>query len=169
MQFTTTLKKFNSNLWGHHIIVPEKMALPFVEGDNRRVFCSLNGEHEFHCALMPHGDGDFFININKEIRTKLGLRIGQEVKVVLTKDKSEYGMEMPEELGELLSMDDEGNTFFHALTPGRQRTLIYMVAKPKTTDTRLKKAIVIVEFLKRNKGKLDFKALNEAFKEANRM
>ncbi|MBK8504974.1 MAG: hypothetical protein IPL46_23810 [Saprospiraceae bacterium] len=38
---------------------------------------------------------------------------------------------MPEELGELLQMDDKANDLFHALTAGKQRNLLFIVGKPK--------------------------------------
>ena len=168
IEFTTRLDNFNSSLWGHHIHVPAGMARPFLEKENRRVVCTLNGALDFQCALMPKGDGDFFINVNKEIRKKLGLKEGMQVSVSLKEDDSKYGLPMPEEFEELLKQDEEGSNFFHALTPGRQRALIHIVGSPKTSHTRLKKALVILEYLKSTAGELDFKALNIAFKEANK-
>ena len=75
---------------------------------------------------------------------------------------------MPEEMAEVLAQDEEGNRLFHALSPGKQRTLLYYAGQPKTSDTRLKRAVVFVEHLKANKGKIDFKQLNLDMKEANR-
>lgn len=166
MQFTSILEKFDGNLWGHHIIVPDENYQHFAKTD-KRVICKINDLVEFHCALMPKGDGQYFINLNKEIRKKLGVNIGEKVTVNLRKDESEYGMPMPEELQGLLLIDDEGNHYFQQLTKGKQRTLIHLVGKMKHTDTRLKKAVVIVDYLKEVEGKLDFKELNMAFKMAN--
>ena len=72
---------------------------------------------------------------------------------------------MPEEMEVLLAQDEEADRYFHQLTPGKQRSLLHIIGKPKTEATRLKKAIVITEYLKTNRGKLDFKELNLAFKE----
>jgi hypothetical protein len=168
IEFTSILDNFNSSLWGHHIHIPAAMAGPFLKAANRRVICSLNNELEFQCALMPKGDGDFFININKEIRKKLGLKEGMQVSVKLKPDDSKYGLPMPEEFEELLRQDEEGSAFFHGLTPGRQRALIHIAGSPKTSSTRLKKALVILDYLKSTGGKLDFRALNIAFKEAHK-
>jgi hypothetical protein len=168
IEFTTRLENFNSSLWGHHIHVPAAVAKPFLEKENRRVVCTLNGELDFQSALMPKGDGDFFINVNKDIRKKLGLKEGMKVIVGLKEDDSQYGLPMPEEFGELLKQDEEGSALFHALTPGRQRALIHIAGSPKTSHTRLKKALVILEYLKSTGGKLDFKALNVAFRDANK-
>ena len=169
MEFTTHLSKFSGDLWGFHIPVPEPVAQHFLQEKNRRVVCTLNDQEEFQCALMPKGDGTYFINVNKAIRKRLRLDLGSEVQVKLRKDESKYGLPMPEEFAELLAMDEEGDTYFHALTPGKQRTLLHIIGSPKTSDTRIRKAIVVVEFLKTNRGKLDFRALQQAFKESNRL
>ncbi|MEM9920465.1 MAG: YdeI/OmpD-associated family protein [Bacteroidota bacterium] len=167
MRFTAVLDNFNSDLWGHHIRVPKPIAEAFIEGKNRRVLCILNDQFEIHCALMPDGKQGYFININKEIRTKLKLKVGSEIHAELKKDESEYGLPMPEELAELFRQDEEGSTLFHALSPGKQRSLLYIIGKPKSSNTRLRKALVVVDYLKSTGGKLDFKALNQAFKDSN--
>ena len=165
MEFTTHLQKLDSNIWGYHIVVPDLVVQYFSKKKDRRVVCTINDQETFQCAIMPKGDGTFFILINKELRKKLDLGVGAEVKAKLVEDKSKYGLPMPEELEELLAIDDEGNYFFHLLTPGKQRSLIFLAGKPKRSDTRLRKALVIVDYLKFTKGKLDFRELHQAFKE----
>jgi hypothetical protein len=46
---------------------------------------------------MSNGKGDFFIMINKQVKKKLDLTRGQIVHLLIEKDNSKYGMEMPEE------------------------------------------------------------------------
>lgn len=164
--FTTVLDKFDSNLWGHHIVVPEIIADQFVtEETDRRVVCTLNDIIEFQCALMPKGGGGYFININKKIRDSLQLKVGMQVQVTLRKDESKYGLPMPAELAEVLQQDEAGNRLFHALTPGKQRTLLYIAGKVKSSDKRISRAIAIVEHLKVNDGKINYKVLNQALRE----
>ena len=93
------------------------------------------------------------------------MQVGSKVQVSLQPDESKYGMPMPEEMDELLKIDDEANQYFHALTKGKQRSLLYIIGKPKNSDTRLNKAIVVTEHLKRWNGKLDFAILNQEFKD----
>lgn len=167
--FTTNLERKPSSLsWNFTIAVPLDIAEKFIEKDHRRVVCTLNEQYEFHAALMPNGNGGFFININSEIRKKLKLGEDAELYVQLRKDRSKYGIYLPEEMEELLLVDEEGSAFFHQLTPGKQRSLLHIIGKPKSSDIRLKKAVVVLDHLKTNNGKLDFKMLNLAFKEANR-
>lgn len=167
--YKSVLRRFNSNLWGHHFMLSQEIGDAFSEGSDRRVVCEVNTCLKFHCALMPFGEGGYFINLNEEYRSKLNLQIGDELTFTLEKDRSRYGMPMPEEMSELLKIDDEANDHFHALTRGKQRSLIYMVSKPKTSATKLNKALAIAEFLKYNKGVLDYKLLNTFMKEFNKL
>jgi len=164
--FETSFLKLNDNLWHYHLVVPIEIKEKFVSGKDRRVIIKLEGiEKEIPCAIMYLKEGHFFININKEIRTKLQLKVGDKVKVLIRKDESEYGMPMPVELEEMFYQDPESKKYFDKLTPGKQRNLIYLVSKPKTEATRIKKALVITEYLKNSRGKLDFKELNQAYKD----
>jgi len=166
--FETQLERKTSSLsWNYTIDVPLDIAQQFIENDNRRVMCRLNELHEFHAALMPNGNGGFFITINSEARKKLKLGESAVLQVQLRKDNSKYGIHLPEEMEELLLIDEEGSLFFHQLTMGKQRSLLHIIGKPKSSAIRLKKAVVVLDFLKTNNGKLDFKLLNMAFKESN--
>lgn len=139
-----------------------------TDAKDKRIICRLESGFEWHCALMPLGDGDYYINVSKEIRQANDLAEGYErVVIQLRKDESEYGMPVPEELIELWAMDEESYTVFNALTPGKQRSLLYQIGKPKGSETRLKKAIQIMDYLKSTGGKLDFRELNEYIKTHN--
>lgn len=165
--FSTELQNFHGPVYGTHIIIPLDIAKHFNDNDSKRVICTLNDSHSFHAAIMPGGEKGYFININGEIRKKLKLVEGTKIEVHLTKDTSKYGIHLPEEMEELLMYDVDGEKCFHSLTMGKQRSLLHIIGKPKSSDLRLKKAMIVLDYLKSTAGKLDFKELNEAFK-ANR-
>lgn len=168
MEFEGKIDNFpNDNIYGHHLIVPENVIEFFFKKKVKRFTCTLKGEHSFSCAFMPRGNGIYFILINAEVRKICHLQIGSKVHVNLEPDESKYGMPMPEEMEELLKIDDEANEYFHMLTKGKQRSLLYIIGKPKSSQIRINKAIVITEHLKRMNGKLDYKILNQDFKEFN--
>ena len=165
IKYTTKVSRQEHALWNIHIPVPNDIADQFLSTGSKRVICTIDGELTFQCAIMPLGDGGHFIMLSKEKRKKLDLMIGTEIQIKLEKDDSEYGMPLPEEFEELLLMDDEANECFQKLTKGKQRSLLYLIAKPKRSETRIKKAVVIAEYLKSTGGVLDFKELNRAFKD----
>lgn len=169
MEFKTTLEKFtgkNASVYSLHFPVPKDMADGFIDGENRRVICTINGQKSIPSGLMPCEEY-WFILVNQGLKKELGLEVGDQVSLKLEKDTSEYGMPMPEELMVLLDQDESGNEHFHKLTPGKQRNLIYIVNKVKNVDSRLHKALAIIDHLKEYSGKLDFKALNVKIKEYN--
>jgi len=61
--FNTVLEQFQDNLWFIYILVPEEI-MEHYKGTDRRVVCQIGDLKPFHCALMPKGDGRYFININ---------------------------------------------------------------------------------------------------------
>ena len=63
------LKRFQSDLWHFYISVPASEVKPLLQ-NNRRVLCRINDVFTFQCALMPDGNGDYFININKDTYKK---------------------------------------------------------------------------------------------------
>ena len=168
VEFKSNIIRIPNQVWFAAILVPSEIGAQVVNKENRRVICSINKQLTFQCALMPGGEGTFFINTNKEIRKKLGLEIGDSVEVQLKPDDSEYGMPVPEELISAWEIDEHAYTIFKNLTPGKQRSLIHVIGKPKSSEIRIKKALVMLEYLKSVNGKLDFKELNEAFKQANK-
>lgn len=156
----------NSGVYGLHLPIKKEIASEFIDGSNRRVKCTINNQLTVTSGLMPFSDY-WYIILNQEVQKKLGIEIGDEVEVHIEKDNSEYGMDMPEELRVLLDQDTTGNRYFHALTPGKQRNLIYIVNKVKSSDNRLNKALAIVDHLVEMNGQLNFKLLNSKIKEYN--
>lgn len=149
LQFESCLDRFPGKGAMHYIDVPDEVAHQFTTKRTARIICTINGVTEFQCALMPKGGGQFFINIGRRIRDESSLVQGQQLTVSIRKDDSDYGMEMPEELRELLLIDQEGNRRFHELTPGRQRSLMYWISSAKSVQIRIDRAIEQLDILKR--------------------
>jgi len=165
VKFSAVLDSSDNGSGWHFVRVSREIGerFPATDGKSRRVVCTLNGKEQFQCALMPSG-GEFYIMVNKEIRTRLKIYSGNSVDVALKLDDSKYGMAMPEELQEVMRQDPEGNKLFHALTPGKQRSLIWQVGKGKDVDLRIHRALIIMEHLKDNDGKVDGEKLYHEMK-----
>jgi len=162
------LEKFDGNLWSYHLVVLKEIAENFISAENdRRVVCTINKKTSFQCALMHKGDGNYFININKKIRDAEKLKLGESVYIDLAKDTSKYGLPITDEMKECLEQDEEGSAIFHALTSGKQRTLIYIASQVKDTQKRISRALAILSHLKSTKGKINYKQLNETIKAMN--
>ncbi len=114
---------------------------------------------------MPAGDGSFFILLNKKEMTQLKARVGDAISVELKEDLSDYGTPMDEAFQAVLNSDEEGSRLFEALTPGKKRTLIQIVAKIKNEALKIHRSIIILDHLKMTSGKVDYKLLHRQFRE----
>ncbi len=64
-------------------------------------------------------------------------------------------MHICEELQEVLFSNPNGNSLFEKLTSGKKRSIIYLILKVKNPELRIEKSFVLLEHLKRNKGKFE--------------
>jgi bifunctional DNA-binding transcriptional regulator/antitoxin component of YhaV-PrlF toxin-antitoxin module len=153
-RFSSVLTASTAESGWHYIPVSWKVGEKFPKsGGTRRVICTINGIETFPCALIPY-DGEFTVVVNKERRKRLGIVAGDKLKVEIAADESEYGMPMPEELQEVLDQDPEGYDAFRILTPGKRRSMMYFIGKIKDIDRRIHTALIFVEHIKRNQGKI---------------
>lgn len=167
IEFTAPLEQQPSSIgWFNIIYLPESVKKQLDNLTNLRVQCTFNNSSVAHISIKTSGDLAFVV-VNQQLRKQLKITHGDPVHVCLEKETSEYGMPMPDELALMLAEDDRANDYFHALTPGKQRSLIYMVIKVKSEDARIRKALAIVEHLNEFSGMLDYKGLNEKMKEVN--
>ena len=161
---TSILERSDNKLWGAHFGVSRENAAKLVRGTSRRVVCSINGSPERQCALIPDGKGAYVITVNKALRTTLELTFGARLHVTLRPDDSKYGLPMPPELREVFRQDKQSSKRFHALTPGKQRTLLYIINSGKTLDERVFRAITIVRHLEENQGTINYRKLGVMLK-----
>ena len=163
LKLKTKLMKSGDSGW-YFLRFPAKVGLRFqTDPKTRRVVCTLNGKHTFQCALLPNKD-EYCIVVNKGIRDKLGIVDGDIIQVELAADTSKYGAPMPEELREVLKQDPKGNKLFHALTPGKQRSLIFLTRGVKDVDKRIHLALLILKHLADNDGNVIGDKLYEEMK-----
>ena len=114
-----------------------------------RLICEVNSKVSWQCGMVALGNGDAYVSINTKRMKQLKLQVGDQVNVTLSMDESEFGMDVPEELQELLAQDEEGNNRFRQLTISKQRYIIYYVSQVKSSQLRIDRAILLIENLKK--------------------
>jgi hypothetical protein len=152
-----------TSVW-HILRVPRLSVAHFeFKGNIRRVICTLNGVETFNCSLFP-SKGNYFITLNKKLRDRLGLNVGDRVRMELAKDESKYGMPMPDEFAEVMSQDPAGKRLFDAMSPGDQRLMLKLIVFVKGVDRRIARALVGVELLKLSEGRFDYHTQHDAMR-----
>ncbi len=168
ISFEAKLGKFDFNHWHYHIPVPDAIAEKMMDETHRRVLIWIKDSGPYHMALMKAKEC-WYVLVNQELRKKLDLDEKRTFSVKIERDHSEFGHDVPDEFQILLDQEEEGNSHFRALTPGKQRSLIFIVTTVKNSESRMRKSLAIIHHLKIAKGKLDFKQLNEWIKHYNNL
>ena len=144
--------EFEVQIRGTHAIeIPDKYVLPFVEKGHKRVLVIArldSRELKFHAALQKY-QGKYVITFGKRNQKELGVYQNDVFSFQFYEDTSKYGVDMPEELQAVLDIDAEACKIFESLSEGKIRSIIYMVRPYKNSQTRIDKALLIAENLKR--------------------
>jgi len=161
------LQKSGGKLWGRYLPVDDLMVKKVKDLGWNRLIAKIDEAPPLHCALVPIGNGVKGITLNKPFVKKNGFLLDQELNVELNQDLSKYGMPISEEFEAVLEADPDAKDYFEHLTPGKQRNLIYFADNVKASEIRIRRALVVMNHIKSQGGKIDFKNLTQEMKEAN--
>ena len=106
----------------------------------------------------------YFILFSKDLMKSMGINASSSFTVKLVPDKSELGIEIPLEFQMLMDSDEEAEHYFKKLTPGKQRALLHIIIKIKSESLRLERSMIMLEHVRVNRGKVNFRMLLDAFK-----
>ncbi len=136
----------------YSITLPKHIVKPFADNGHKRVKVIAKHEGksiEFHAALVKEKSGEYRIYFSNAKQKELTVFMNDYFTLQLIEDQSKYGVELSEEFEAVLLSDYEGYTIFESLTPGKQRSIIYTIQRYKNPQTRVDKALLIMENLKR--------------------
>lgn len=137
----------------YHLFIPEEIFEPFATAKQFRVKvkATFNSKSiEFYAALKKDKNtNDYKMMFGKRLQKELGVFLNDYFEVQLFEDNSKYGVDMPEELDAVFKSDIDAFEIFESLTPGKQRSIIYTIIRIKKIQTRIDKALLVCDNLKR--------------------
>lgn len=159
IKFKTHIDKL-SYLKTFYLEIPAEVVQKIGGIGKVRLICEVNNQLSFQCGLMSLSEGRAYISINSKRMKELEVEIGDTVEVKLTEDKSEYGVDVSEELKELFKQDPDGKKRFDLLKPGMQRYILNYVNTVKSPQLRVDRAFMLISNLKNlAQGKETFKEI----------
>ncbi len=159
VEFKTSIEELQ-HLSGHYFELSPSIIKKLGGKMSVRLIATVNKKLSWQCGPMALGKGSAYITISAKRMKELGVKPGDIIHISLVKDESKYGVDVPEELAELLKQDPEGEERFHFLTPGMQRYIINYVGTVKSSRLRVEKAVMLITNLKRlKKGKESFREI----------
>jgi hypothetical protein len=159
LEYKTTIEELQ-HLSGHYFELSPTIIKKLGGKMSIRLVATVNHKLSWQCGPMALGKGSAYITISAKRMKELDVKPGDTIHISLVKDESKYGVDLPEELAELLNQDPEGEERFNLLTPGMQRYIINYVATVKSPRLKLEKAIMLITNLKNlKKGKETFREM----------
>ena len=134
----------------HTIVLPKDVVQPFLDNGLSRVQVHAEfGDKEiyFHAAILGW-QGNHIITFGKKNQKVLGVFPNDYFTIQLLEDLSKYGADMPEELEAVLASDPEAFHIFERLTAGKKRSIIYMIGRYASPQTRINKALILCRNLR---------------------
>lgn len=110
-----------------------------------RVRGQIDGQAFAGLALMPMGDGNYYLAINGTMRRALRKGVGDVLALSLAEDK-DFKITIPEDL-EICLLDEDGDLLgkFMALAMSHRNYFIKYITDAKTEPTRTKRIAMTVE------------------------
>lgn len=142
--------RVNKEDQGHSFLIVETdHHRELLEHGTKRVVVRFESGDKVHLALkqpktIPHP----VVFLSQALCRKLGIREGDEVTATIDPDDSPFQFDMPEEFQAVLDTDPAASAVFERLTPGNQRSLIYLVQTMKSVDKRIERSLLVASKLR---------------------
>lgn len=142
-KFAARLTRIDGLYMHHILIVPDDIIERINKKGRIRTKGTMNGS-PFALAIQNLKTGERYFSVSGPLRraAKIQLSVPVQTEFVIV-DENE--LEIPEELTAVLNEDPEGKAAFDKLTTGSKRGLIHYVTSVKNVDSRIKRAMQLVE------------------------
>ena len=146
-EFETEVAYHDFGRMGYRVVyLPEHIRekLPFAQYPRLRVDAEVN-EYPLEGAFVP-GQGKHYLLLSKRFLKQATLSVGDRVSVNF-KIADQDAVSVPDELSLALRHNQDAQTIWESLTPGKQRGLAYRVSSARTALTRSKRVIEVISTL----------------------
>lgn len=139
------LQRFPGEEAFYYVEVPDSLRTELGIVKPVRVVGTLQGD-PFRLKVMKW-DEIWYIWVGKELRRKHNLNHGDLLDIELALDPNPDQVDFPVEFEVLLADEPTAEAALRALTPGTQRSIAHYIGKPKREETRIAKALEVLDKL----------------------
>lgn len=156
-KFAARITRIDGAYMHYILIIPDEIIEQINKQGRIRTKGTMNGS-PFALAIQNLKTGERYFSVSAPMRraAKIQLSVPVQTEFVIV-DENE--LDIPEELIAVLDEDPEGKAAFDKLTTGSKRGLIHYITSVKNVDSRIKRAMQLVE--KAKMGLLSVQRKNE--------
>lgn len=144
--FDTTILQIGNNTG---ICVPEEIVEQMDAGKKPPVNVTVNNfSYKSSIAVM---NGKFMISVSAAIRSKTGIKGGDQVTVQLELDTQPREVTLPADFEEALDKNPEAKAFFKQLSYSNKQRYVLPIGQAKTEETRQRRIEKAIQDLSEGK------------------
>ena len=145
-KFKANLKRPDGIGTWHYVDTPIQAEKEF--GSKGKVpICGTIDAIPFAATLIPRGNGEHYIVLDKNIREQTGIEVGDEINLKVWKDNAERVVTVPDDFEESLSSNRDANAFFQGLAYSYKKAYVDWINSAKresTRTTRIAKSVTLL-------------------------
>jgi uncharacterized protein YdeI (YjbR/CyaY-like superfamily) len=142
-KFEARLTRIDALFMQYILVLPDEVLERIDKKGRIRVKGTMNGA-PFALAIQNLKTGERYFSVSAPLRKAAKIQLSVPVQVVFEL-VDENQLDVPEELLAVLEEDPEGKAAFEQLTTGYKRSLIHYITSVKNVDSRIKRAIQLVQ------------------------
>ena len=129
-----------------YVDIPFDVEKTFGGSDQVNVKGTVNGV-SFRSSLRPHGDGTYFLVVNKSSRIAFKTVVGGSVKVVLEEDGALRTIEAPPDLMKALAGHPTAKAVWDQCSMSHKKEYVDWITEAKKEETRIRRVAQTIEKL----------------------
>ena len=145
-EFRAKLARFEGVGTWTFVSVPFDVEKSFGKGGSIKVKGTVNGV-PFRSSFMPDGEGDHFLVVNKSIRDKAKVKVGDRVQIVVEPDAAARVIEAPPDLAKALGRNKAAKTVWDDFAYSHKKAYVEWIVSAKQNETRgrrIDKAVALI-------------------------
>ena len=142
-KFKATLQRPDGVGTWHYVDTPIQVEKEFGVKGKLPVCGKVNGV-AFTSTLMPRGNGEHYLVLDKSIRTQANIELGGSVELEISKDISKREVSLPADFKESLLTNQRANAYFESLAYSHKKAYVGWVndaKKDAARQRRIEKAV----------------------------
>ena len=133
-EFKAKLDRFEGVGTWTYVEIPFDVEKAFGKGGQVRIKAKINGV-SFRSSLTPNGDGTHFLVVNKSVRDKAKVKVGDRVTVVVEPDAVRV-IEAPPDLAKALGRNKTAKAAWDDFSCSHKKAYVDWVTSAKQDETR---------------------------------
>lgn len=144
-----TIESAGEGSGGAFIRIPFDVKKQFGSG-RPKIVAHFGDDVHYRGTLVKYGTPEHILIIRNDIRSKVGVHIGDEVEVKLELDTKPRKVSIPPPLQLAFTQHPEAETLFKQLSYTHQKEYAQYITEAKRTETQIRRVNKCIQLLSKN-------------------